>query len=394
MSALVPPAAISPVLGFETTIGELPCSLIYDAERTSSGGQPRGQPRDILALAENIASIGLQTPISVKAIKTVRNGSMADAWAIVDGHRRLDAVRSLGWAKIRAVVCDSASVNLNVPLDMIDVGTRVRGVSAATVARLAASISEVGLLNPITVHQRGILYGGIETQGWGIVAGLHRLEACRSLGMDQILAHVVTLGEIERQIAECDENLCGTKLTPSERAMFTARRKQAYLVLHPETANGANQHTSLRKVCEPSERFTADTAVRTGRSERAIQMDASRGEHIDDAVLSDIRGTPLDKGVHLDAIASVPKAEQKAAVIRMQQARDADSIDASKVRHQVDETAVSTQAHDCAEWLKGLLDLSEIRRLAEWIGLLKPGELQAALLRADEYDLDDAATEL
>ena len=51
MSALVPPAAISPVSGVETTIGELPCHLIYDAERTSFSGQPR----DILALAENIA---------------------------------------------------------------------------------------------------------------------------------------------------------------------------------------------------------------------------------------------------------------------------------------------------------------------------------------------------
>ena len=393
MSALISPAAISPVSGVETTIGELPCDLIYDAERTSFGGQPR----DIPSLAENIASFGLQTPISVKAVKRIRNGAMVDAWAIVDGHRRLCAVRSLGWAKIRAVVCDGASGNRNIPLDMIEVGTRLRGVSADTVGALAASISEAGLLNPITVHQRGILRGGIETQGWGIVAGLHRLEACRSLGMNQIPAHVVTRGEIERQLAECDENLCGTKLTPSERAMFTARRKQAYEALHPETRHGAvgNGREKSRKVCDSTHsRFSADTSAKTGRSERAIQMDASRGEHIDDAVLSDIRGTPLDKGIHLDAIASVPKAEQKTAVIRMQQARDADRVDASEAHHQVNETTVSTQAHDCAEWLKGLLDLSEIRRLAEWIGLLKPGELKAALLRADEYDLDDAATEL
>lgn len=77
----------------------------------------------------------------------------------------------------------------------------------------------------------------------------------------------------------------------------------------------------------------------------------------------------------------------------MRQVRDADRVDAIETPRQVDETAVSNQAHDCAEWLKGLLDLSEIRRLAEWIGLLKPGELKAALLRADDDECDLAATE-
>ncbi len=269
MSALVPPAAISPVSGVETTINELPCNLIYDAERTSFSGQPR----DIPSLAENIATFGLQTPISVKTVKRVRDGATVDTWTIVDGHRRLRAVQSLGWAKIRAVVCDGASGNRNIPLDMIEVGTRLRGVSANTVAVLAASIGEVGLLNPITVHQRSILRGRIETQGWGIVAGLHRLEACRSLGMDQIPAHVVTLGEIERQLAECDENLCGTKLTPSERAMFTARRKQAYEALHPETRRGSNAggpSGKFRHTVEAS--FTADTATKTGKAERTVRL--------------------------------------------------------------------------------------------------------------------------
>ena len=341
MSALVPPAAISPVSGVETTINELPCNLIYDAERTSFSGQPR----DIPSLAENIATFGLQTPISVKTVKRVRDGATVDTWTIVDGHRRLRAVQSLGWAKIRAVVCDGASGNRNIPLDMIEVGTRLRGVSANTVAVLAASIGEVGLLNPITVHQRSILRGRIETQGWGIVAGLHRLEACRSLGMDQIPAHVVTLGEIERQLAECDENLCGTKLTPSERAMFTARRKQAYEALHPETRRGSNAggpSGKFRHTVEAS--FTADTATKTGKAERTVRLDATRGARIDKTILSELHGTPLDKGVHLDAIASVPKAEQKTAVIRMQQARDADRVDASEAHHQVNETTVSTQA--------------------------------------------------
>lgn len=71
-------------------------------------------------------------------------------------------------------------------------------------------------------------------------------------------------------MSECDENLCASSLTPAERAMFTARRKEAYEALHPETKNGANQHTRVRQVGEGSEadRFTADTAAKTGESER------------------------------------------------------------------------------------------------------------------------------
>jgi hypothetical protein len=61
--------------------------------------------------------------------------------------------------------------------------------------------------------------------------------------------------------------------------MFTARRKQAYEALHPETVNGQNQHTRVRQVGEPSpeppaDRFTADTAAKTGQSERKVQRDA------------------------------------------------------------------------------------------------------------------------
>lgn len=53
------------------------------------------------------------------------------------------------------------------------------------------------------------------------------------------------------------------------------RRKEAYEALHPETKLGENQHTRVRQVGEPSEpvdRFTADTAAKTGQSERAIKI--------------------------------------------------------------------------------------------------------------------------
>ena len=94
----------------------------------------------------------------------------------------------------------------------------------------------------------------------------------------------------------------------AERALFTARRKEAYEALHPETKHGtpgvSRQVGDTRDRCD-TERFTADTARKTGQSERKVQRDAGRGEKIEPAVLTAIAGTALDTGKTLDELASV-----------------------------------------------------------------------------------------
>ena len=217
---------------------------------------------------------------------------------------------------------------MKIPLDHLAEGTRLRTADPATVTALAASIRDVGLLNPITVYERPVIHANISVPGWGLVAGLHRLEACRQVGMTEIEAHIVTLGDLERQIAECDENLCGPKLTPAQKAFFVMRRKHAYEALHPETRNGAagSGRPKVRQLGEAVQRFTADTAVRTGRSERDIQRDATRGTRIDETVLAEIQGGKLDKGATLDALARVPKDQQAAELVRLERAATTASV--------------------------------------------------------------------
>jgi ParB family transcriptional regulator, chromosome partitioning protein len=204
-----------------------------------------------------------------------------------------------------------------VDVGLISTLGRLRSTDAAQVKALAESIKEVGLLNPITVYRREIIRDGQPVEGYGLVAGAHRLEACKILGWQEVPTVAVDLSDDARVIAECDENLCASSLTKSERALFTRRRKEAYEALHPETAHGGDRKSS-RQLCDLNEpaRFTADTAAKTGQSERAVQRDAERGEKITPAALEKIKGTRLDTGVYLDKLKKVAPEKQVETVER------------------------------------------------------------------------------
>lgn len=241
----------------------------------------------------------------------------------------------------------------SIPLDMIDDGQRLRDISEAQVASLINSIGDVGLLNPITVFPKKVLRGAVWVDGYGLIAGLHRKTACERLGLVEIEAQVLELSELERQIAECDENLCATQLTPSERAMFTKRRKEAYEALHPETRHGANYQSGQFGHTETSA-FVEATAAATGAAERTVRRDAERGAKIDDAALSIVKGTDLDTGTYLDKLKSVPKDEQVKTVreqLRALREKPVDSANKIKLDADIRQRAARACADLIAEYL-------------------------------------------
>ena len=239
-----------------------------------------------------------------------------------------------------------------IPLRLIEPGTRLRGVDPEQVKRLAESIAEVGLLHPIAVYRRKVVHGGIAVDGYGIVAGLNRFEAHKALGREEIEATVLALDELHRQLAEVDENLAGTKLTPAERALFTWRRKEIYEALHPETkqhvagAHGSNkaQGNANDKL---STAFAADTASKTGVDRRTVERDAARGTMGDD--ISGLKGTSLDKGVELDALAKMKPGERKYIIAR---AKAGEDVTARRHRNALDDKMTK---EDATEQLARLL---------------------------------------
>lgn len=209
-----------------------------------------------------------------------------------------------------------------IMLDDIRVGQRLRDLDESQIGAIQQSILDIGLLNPITVYPTETVVGGANVPAWGLIAGAHRLEACRRAGYEDIAATVVDLSDLEAQLAECDENLCRAELSPADRARFVKRRKDAYEALYPETRREATlkqgEQSPSRQVGETGKpaRFTADTAAKTGQSERAIQRDAERGEKVIPEAMEMVRGTKLDTGAYLDKLKRLTPNDQVTAVKR------------------------------------------------------------------------------
>ena len=207
-------------------------------------------------------------------------------------------------------IAQAATTN-GVPVaDITVIPDRMRRLRPDVVDELAESIAAQGLLHPITLRKRASDGAHV------LVAGRHRLEAVRKLGHQTVAAVILDGADSDRaQLVEIDENLVRADLTPAERAAHQAKRKEIYERLHPETKAGAAQAKGMnaaqgrgRQNGDHVDRYTADAAKKTGKSERSIQREAARGAAIPDVAA--LAGTSLDKRGELDALARLPPDEQ------------------------------------------------------------------------------------
>jgi len=129
-----------------------------------------------------------------------------------------------------------------------------------------------------------------------------------------------------RALAEIDENLIRRDLTTSQRAKLAAKRKAINLEDHPETGRGkAPVGRGGKKVNAKSAlSFAEDTARKTGRSRRSVEVDVARAVALGDD-LDRIAGTSLDQGAELDALAKIPPHDRQAIISR---AADGENVSA------------------------------------------------------------------
>jgi N6-adenosine-specific RNA methylase IME4 len=137
-----------------------------------------------------------------------------------------------------------------------------------------------------------------------LVVGHHRYAAAQKLGWEKIDCIVrKDLDAVDAELVEIDENLVRADLTPAEQAAHHARRKELHERKHPETKSGqtGRGRGKVRQNGEANERYTKDTAEKTGASERTVQRHVERGTSIPN--VSELAGTCLDQGAELDALA-------------------------------------------------------------------------------------------
>lgn len=238
-----------------------------------------------------------------------------------------------------------------LPTDLIDIRADARAVDETAVAGLAESIADVGLINPIRVRANG--------DRWEVIAGVHRLNAVRQLGLAEIECIITTDDDLHAELAMIDENLCRAELSPAERARCLARRKAIYQELHPETRQGGSRASSQVETLPRANSFATVTAELTGRSEKSIYKDTQRGEKIIPEVLDMIAGTVLDNGLFLDKIKGFPPndqyrvAERELARARAEEREKRKHSKAAKIEADVKARAATEAAEIIAEHVPG-----------------------------------------
>ena len=159
---------------------------------------------------------------------------------------------------------------MKMAVDEIVVRPGRREAEPGDVRELAESMATLGLVNPVTVSPNHVL-----------IAGLHRLEAAKSLGWTEIQCNVRDLDETRAQLAEIDENYIRRNLSALERAEMVKRRKTLYESLYPETKAGAAQTAGMKRAkgnnvsctMQPTRKsFFGDMAGYGGKGGRRLVM--------------------------------------------------------------------------------------------------------------------------
>jgi ParB family chromosome partitioning protein len=204
----------------------------------------------------------------------------------------------------------------DIPLTEIETGTRLRRVTEAGVAQLVASIGALGhMTDPVQVRQISGKAGAPARRV--LMAGGHRLEAARRLGWDTIPAQVWRCSDDEALLFEIDDNLASRELTALERAWFMARRKEAYLRLHPGTGHGGDRKSAGRKGNDQNEMisFCSATAEQHGRSVRWAEIYVTVGERLYPDERRRIETLPIaGKLTELLALSKLPPEDRPAVI--------------------------------------------------------------------------------
>lgn len=168
---------------------------------------------------------------------------------------------------------------VNIPIQLI---ASKEPLNSDVVDRLSGSIKDLGLLNPITV-----LKGTKDS--FNVIAGNHRLAACKKLGWSEISANVVELNELDAELATIDENLIRKELTVLERAELLQRRNEILEAKGQRAKKGRpNKRTMVGHL-----QTTSDIAEDIGLSKSTVKNDLRIASGVVPEAKDNIRNTDV-----------------------------------------------------------------------------------------------------
>lgn len=198
-----------------------------------------------------------------------------------------------------------------LPISSIRVKDGRRPINGSKVREIADSIPLVGLINPITVSTDNVL-----------IAGLHRIEAFKSLGLREIPALVFSYDEIQAKLAEVLENSARADLSELAKGQALLEAKTLYEAMHPETKHvsergGPGRGNKTDESDSPVLAFTSTVANDAGTTARAIQTSIQIAKAIAPDVQEAIAGTDLaDSKKDLLNLARIKDPEKQREVAR------------------------------------------------------------------------------
>lgn len=178
-----------------------------------------------------------------------------------------------------------------LPIDQIEVSSRLRPVSEAGVEAIKASILETGILKDDLIVRR--MKAG---EPYRLIAGRHRLEAVRQLGWERVPVKAFRCSDTWARIVEIDDNLAGSELTALDTAVFLAERKRLYEKLHPEAKAAAGAELAAKRwhaadiVSVAS--FAKASAEKFNMTERHVQRLVKAGSALDPEDVELLRRAP------------------------------------------------------------------------------------------------------
>ena len=248
---------------------------------------------------------------------------------------------------------------MKVTISEIKINSGRRPVNLDGINELARSISEIGLLNPITIDQEHTL-----------VAGLHRLEATKRLGWTEIECNICTLDILQTELAEIDENVVRTELSVIEYGELLERRKEIYESLHSETKAGQAQAAGMNraignnvtdKMSATLKSFSQDTADKLGVSPRTIERTIQMMNGLTEDTREVFRHYPQYRLSQSNAmkLSHMEPGKQKTAAILLAsgQIRSADDYQPMKVRAAPKHAKSSRQQK--ADFLESIAELKD-----------------------------------